>query len=407
MNLTVKDIKIGDKFKQIKPLGSYFFKNQVFTVENIKQTGIEVNEITILLSIKNKKNGSLFSMYGMVGLTLNELNSCFKEDFSFVWGDWKPLVSSKVNFMQPYYYKTNGRIVYVKTTKYNKVFKAKAACHIDDIDMFDVHVGIDLALKRLGEKIENYKKSYSQRFSVGDKVKVINGFLAQAINTNVTGTVVSIFADGCLLVKLDETSTSLNTKYNGSYTIVVNAIDVECISKSFTKKTNRKKFYIDYELGNVLQAPPNYTILHDIPINFKTDKRKITWDIIKYFDLNSDLINELDFLFQVMNYENTAPNEQIGDIITYQYKNVITFISKKQYSDCLNSNTLEQGLQRVKRHMEENNLHYLAIGPLWEEDTISRAEVESIITKVFADAIYPIKVKLYTENYIVDKNGEI
>ena len=114
MELKITDIKVGDIFIEEKKLGGYDFVGKEFEVQKVVE-----NESAILLSLKTQKNTSTMLSFVKLYLSLDELNNHFKKAKKFVWGDWKEMATrdwvSLRNFGKSVcFYKTNGRIVFVK-----------------------------------------------------------------------------------------------------------------------------------------------------------------------------------------------------------------------------------------------------------------------------------------------------
>ena len=189
MNLTIKEIKVGDEFKQTNALGTYMFEDYIFTVEKVDE-----NKSAILLSLKSEKIAPGSFMYANVYLSLDELNGAFKRVKNFVWSDWKFVRTISKIFN--YEYKTNGRVTFVKIIFDDKVFKGKATCHKDDLEAFDEKTGIELAYERAEEKVMKYKEeinSETKKFNEGDRVRLITNKNCgkEYVYDNATGTILS------------------------------------------------------------------------------------------------------------------------------------------------------------------------------------------------------------------------
>ena len=84
MNLKIDEIKVGDKFKEVKKLGGYDFIGKEFEVEKVNK-----DESAILLSLNSPKTGSSWLSICQVYLSIEELNNYFERVKIFTWGAWK------------------------------------------------------------------------------------------------------------------------------------------------------------------------------------------------------------------------------------------------------------------------------------------------------------------------------
>ena len=380
MNLTMKDIKVGDKFKQEKALGSYFFEDAEFIVASVDE-----NKSAILLSFKSEKMAPAAFMYAQVYLSLNELNEAFKRSFSFIWSDWK-IVDNEFNFEYECEYKTNGRITFVKILHDNKVFKGKAACHKDDLGDFDENTGIIIAYHRAKEKVEKY---LSNHFKVGDRVQAINNnCVAEYVYENATGTIITL-CDNSFSAKVewDVGCAKGNTSIDRRWYIPLTDL------KLLTKQDNN--FNLEYITGDIFSAPIFYTLLHTTYAESEGNAVGLTKDIINIFNLKEDLKDELDYLLNVADYY--VDYEDVnGDIITYSHKNVITLVTKRCRFDKVSYETIKRGLRKVKKHMESNNLHYLAMPCICcGYEKLQWEKIEELIKEVFSDCKIPITIRVY------------
>lgn len=388
MNLTMKDIKVGDEFKQVKALGNYMFKDKVFIVERVDR-----DKSAISLSIKSEKNTPNFFFMGEVYLTLRELNEAFEKIKKFVWSDWK--LSTPFDKKFTYRYKTNGRITFVKIMKEDKVFKGKATCHKDDLEVFDEKTGIELAYKRAEEKLMKYKEEVNQKikeFKPGDRVQAINNDNRPKayVFANALGTVVENCGNGDLFVKWDK-GNAYECGPNCNRTWYISVYNVKHVDDVLVKSN----FTLEKMEGDILTAPINYTLLHTIYAESEGEAIGLTKTIIDTFDIKEDLKDELEYLLSVADYY--GDNDDLnGDIITYKHKNVVTLITKRKKHHTVYYDTIERGLYKLKKHMENNNLHYLAMPCICcGYEKLEWQVIEDIITKVFSDCKIPITIKVY------------
>lgn len=388
MNLTMDNIKIGDEFKQVKALGNYMFKDKVFIVE-----GVDRDKSAISLSIKGEKNISGFFFMGEVYLSLNEFNEAFERAKKFVWSEWKTMISF-LNKDFPYKYKTNGRITFVKINWRDKVFKGKATCHKDDLGIFDEITGIEIAYARAEEKLMKYEREFNQRakeFKPGDRVQAIGiNRSKEYVYANALGTVIKNCADGNLFVEWDEgCALEVGSEGNRNWYIKVENVkhtDIPSIKSNFT---------LEKVGGDILATPINYTLLHTIYAESEGNAVGLTKVIIDTFDIKEDLKDELDYLLTVADFYGDS-DDLNGDIITYNYKNVVTLISKKKRHDKVSYDTIKRGLLKLKKHMENNNLHYLAMPAICcGHENLEWDRVEKIIKEVFSDCNIPITIRVY------------
>ena len=447
MNLKIQDIKKGDKFKQIKALGTYMFENSTYEVEKIEGYG---DESAILLSFENEKTAPYELFQAKVYLSLDELNKHFERVKKFVWTDWKALDKDAM-------YKTNKRITFVKIDWNGKTFKGKATCHKDDWDDFDIATGIKLAYERAVKKRENYVKSLSLKMSntlnVGDKVMAINDDYRNCyfISPGSIGTVSKITSNEGILVEWDSNGTWWIEPYNLKKLVCefnegdrVRAInddhrDLHYVHSNATGKivkvckndlfvewdygcscedgTGSRRWYIDkrdveilteedekFEVNenlslleveeDVLEQPCYYTILHTLYGRSNGNAVGLSKEIIDRFNIKETLVKELDFLINISEFFKDN-KDMMGDIIYYDYKNVITMITKENRRDKVTYEAIERGLNKVKSFMEENNLNYLAMPRICcGYENLNWEKVKAIIIKTFKDSEIPITIKV-------------
>ena len=392
MNLKIDEIKVGDKFKEVKKLGGYDFIGKEFEVEKINK-----DESAILLSLNSPKIGSSWLSMCQVYLSIDELNNYFEQAKILAWGGWEEVTSDFTKYPEsfnPYYYKTNGKLVYVKTTWHNKVFKCKAACHIDDINNFDVNVGIGLAIERVDKKIRDYCSKYCKEinkiFKIGDRVQTIWDEERDLtyVPKNAIGTIKKV-KDTMLFVEWDKNYVTDNSIITGN-TWWIGIENVELIKEENILPHNFKLIEVNEDLT---KQPAYYSILHTLYGNCNGEAVGLSKTIIDMFDVKKELIAELNYLKELADYFNDN-DDMLGDIVTYSYKNVITMITKVNRQDKVEYNTVRRGLFKLKKHMEENNIHYLAMPRICcGYEKLKWNEIRNISTEVFKDCIIPITIK--------------
>ena len=399
MNLKMSDIKIGDIFIETKKLGGYDFIDAEFEVEEIN-----VDESAILLSLKTQKNTSTMLSFVKLYLSLDELNNHFKKAKKFVWGDWKEIATRDWDFLREFgksvcFYKTNGRIVFVKIIWNNKSFKGKATCHNEDLEEFNLQTGVTLARSRALKKLENYQKELNSlsvtNLEIGDKVKAIN---------NDNRSLEYIYSDAEGIIKDISPNTLYIEWYKDAQDVVLNKTCCWYIEPCNVEKINEEKDVMCnfklFELNaNLLDQPVNYTILHTLYACCNGETIGLTKEIIDLFDIKKELIEELDYFKNLVEYYSDS-EYVIGDIITYPYKNVISLITKEHRGDIVQYSTIKKGLNKVKKYMEENNIHYLAMPRICcGYEKLEWERVKDIINDVFIDCKIPITIRVCHREY--------
>ena len=372
MNLTMKDIKVGDEFKQIKALGRYLFEDMTFVVDDVEE-----DKSAILLFIKSEKNTSKFFFGGTVYLSLNELNEAFEKVKKFIWSDWETCYDKEYT----YCFKTNGRITFVKIKSEGKNFKGKATCHKDDWEVFDKTIGINLAYERAVAKLTKCKTD----FKPGDRVQYIENTESLYIYSNATGTVLENCEDGTLYVFWDRGCCYDKGGLHARKWYV----------RTDHVKQIKNNFNLEMVKGDIFTAPINYTLLHTTYGESKGEAVGLTKAIIEAFDIKEDLRDELEYLLEVSDYYSDNEN-MVGDIVTYNCKNVITLISKRCRHDKVSYEAIEKGLTKLKNFMEDNDIHYLAMPTICcGHEGLEWEVVEDIIYYVFSNCKIPITIKVY------------
>lgn len=125
---------VGDKIKQVKPIGGF---DKVGTVFNV--VGIENGAI------------SFKSDFGIGMMSWNEYNEHFEKveqpytpESKHVWTDWEDPIED--DWIESYVFKTNNKKVIVRCDG----IKAESTCHPNDT--FDLKKGIAIALSRVHVK---------------------------------------------------------------------------------------------------------------------------------------------------------------------------------------------------------------------------------------------------------------
>lgn len=390
MNLTMDNIKVGDEFKQVKALGTYMFENNTFIVEYVDR-----DKSAISLSLRSQKTAPNTFFVAKLYLSLEELNMAFEKVKKFVWSDWKTITKVLSGKEFNYAYKTNRRITFVKINAYDKIFKGKATCHKDDLEIFDETTGVELAYERAEAKLMKYKKELMQKateFKPGDRVQAINNNSRSLsyIFANALGTVVENCGDGSLYVNWDKGNAySCGSAVNRKW--YIQASNVKHIDSTPIKSN----FTLEIVGGDILTAPINYTLLYTIYAESEGNAVGLTKAIIDTFDIKEDLKDELEYLLSVADFYGDS-DDLNGDIITYNYKNVVTLVSKRKRHDTVSYDTIKRGLKKLKKHMENNNLHYLAMPAICcGRENLEWDKVKEIIKEVFSDCEIPITIRVY------------
>ena len=390
MNLTMDNIKVGDEFKQVKALGTYMFENNTFIVEYVDR-----DKSAISLSLRSQKTAPNTFFVAKLYLSLEELNMAFEKVKKFIWSDWKTIGKTFSDKKFTYAYKTNKRITFVKINAYDKVFKGKATCHKDDLEVFDETTGVGLAYERAEAKVMNYEKKLYQKateFKPGDRVQAIHNHSRSLsyIYADALGTVVKNCGDGKLYVNWDE-GDAYSCGSGGDRKWYIDSFDVKHIDNTPIKSN----FTLEIVGGDILTTPIKYTLLHTIYAESEGNAVGLTKVIIDAFDIKEDLKDELDYLLSVADFYGDS-DDLNGDIITYNYKNVVTLVSKRRRHDTVSYDTIKRGLKKLKKHMENNNLHYLAMPAICcGRENLEWEEVKKIIEEVFSDCDIPITVRVY------------
>lgn len=412
---------------------------QITDVHKIAWHGMKL----VIYTIKNKTI--------QMGVQVNE--EVLRIYFS-PWCDWKEVCTS---LGEKYYYKTNQRLTFVKKEYDGKVFKGWSACHSEDA--YSLNEGINLALYRIDEKIRAYKEEKDKTTTEAKKINVHT--YTKTNKTMTFGTTIDIgdrFGDleviayvgkdssrhhlwkcrcacgnviivrstnlrnnsktSCGKCKVAMTnknpiwgSTSIKEQINMKKNIedISKTLDIDVYDKNLFENNKiqlenefywvNNNFILQEHTGDLLEAHCYNYIIHTVSGDFKEKGAMgINRRIIDLFNIEDDLISEIDFLKRVGTYGNwlyAEPNSIKGEIISYS-KNVLSVIVKESCYDKVTYNTIGIVLENLRKFVERNHITHIAMSRICcGRDELDWEIIRQYIIDAFKDVDYKLTITVY------------
>lgn len=410
------------------------FQSNWITPDDFTDWGWYIKDI-LSLRVNNNKIMvyTLKSKNGNKGVQVNE------ETLRLFFSPWCRWQKGCRLLGENFYYKTNQRLTFVKQEYDGKVFKGWSACHAEDT--FLLSEGLKIALHRLDEKIQNYKK---EQHEAAEKAEKINTYACTKVNKSTTfGSIIhrgDRFGDLEVIAYMGKDSSRHHLwkcRCECGNEIVVRSTNLRNQSKTScgkckikhpvwgnTTEAEKKKIadfinsatvkveesHYDFtsnlekhgnltiveKEGELLEAPCYNTVVHAVSADYLiTGAIGTTKKIIELFNIHDNLVEELRFLRTVAEYDNNA--KVVGSLISHPI-NALSLVVKDSRYDTVKYETITNVLTELKKYICRNKIMHIAMPRICcGRDKLDWLLVKERLIEVFSNIQTPLTITVYNK----------